>query len=118
MCRDDRRARYPRPAQLLRFLKPSYCACVKISPSVWGILGDENGLTYASGGRVTKKLLYVYTAGPLEAIFVIFARRALIFFVWKLLENIKNDTTFVRMRSGDYLGDGKKSKKGTSLLRI
>ena len=31
---------------------------------------------------------------------------------------MKNDTTFVRMRSGDYLGDTKMSKKGTSLRRI
>ena len=30
-----------RPAQLLRFLKFSNCACVKISPSVWPILGDD-----------------------------------------------------------------------------
>ena len=55
---------------------------------------------------------------PLEAILVIFGRRALIFFVWKLLEKMKNDATFVRMRSGDHLGDAKMSKKGTSLRRI
>ena len=55
---------------------------------------------------------------PLEAILVIFGRRALIFFVWKLLKKMKNDTTFVRMRSGDHLGDAKISKKGTSLRRI
>ena len=30
----------PGLAQLLRFLKSSNCACVKISPNVWGILGD------------------------------------------------------------------------------
>ena len=29
---------------------------------------------------------------------------------------MKNDATFVRMRSGDHLGDA--SKKGTSLRRI
>ena len=56
---------------------------------------------------------------PLEAILVIFGRRALIFFLfessWK---NMKNDTIFVRMRSGDHLGDAKMSKKGTSLRRI
>ena len=56
---------------------------------------------------------------PLEAILVIFGRRALSFFLfessWK---NMKNDTTFVRMRSGDHLGDAKMSKKGTSLRRI
>ena len=57
---------------------------------------------------------------PLEAILVIFGRRALFFFFlfessWK---KMKNDTTFVRMRSGDHLGDAKMSKKGTSLRRI
>ena len=32
---------------------------------------------------------------------------------------MKNDTTFVRMRSGDHrLGDAKMLKKGTSLRRI
>ena len=31
---------------------------------------------------------------------------------------MKNDTTFVRMRSGDLLGDAKMSKKGTSLRWI
>ena len=31
---------------------------------------------------------------------------------------MKNDTTFVRMRSGGHLGDAKTSKKGTSLRRI
>ena len=48
----------------------------------------------------------------LEAILVIFGRRALTFFLfessWK---KMKNDTTFVRMRSGDHLGDAKISKK-------
>ena len=41
--------------------------------------------------------------------FVLFERS------WK---NMKNDTTFVRMRSSDHLGDAKMSKKGTSLCRI
>ena len=45
-------------------------------------------------------------------------RSFLIIFTWKLLEKMKNDTTFVRMRSGDHLGDAKMSKKGTSLRRI
>ena len=31
---------------------------------------------------------------------------------------MKNDAAFVRMRSGDHLGDAKMSKKGTSLRRI
>ena len=58
-------------------------------------------------------------APPLRLFLVIFGRRALIFFFgWKLLEKMKNDTTFVRMRSGDHLGDAKMSKKGTSLRRI
>ena len=56
---------------------------------------------------------------PPEAILVIFGRRALIFFLfessWK---KMKIETTFVRMRSGDHLGDAKMSKKGTSLSRI
>ena len=56
---------------------------------------------------------------PLEAILVIFGLRALIFFLfessWK---KMKNDATFVRMRSGDHLGGAKMSKKGTSLRRI
>ena len=56
---------------------------------------------------------------PLEAILVIFGRRALIFFYLKALgKKMKNDATFVRMRSGDHLGDAKMSKKGTSLRRI
>ena len=55
---------------------------------------------------------------PLEAILVIFGRSILIFFVWKLLEKMKNDTTFVHIHSGHHLGDAKMSKKGTSLCRI
>ena len=31
---------------------------------------------------------------------------------------MKNDTTFVRMRSADHLGDAKILKKGTSLRQI
>ena len=31
---------------------------------------------------------------------------------------MKNDTIFVRMRSGDHLGNAKMSKKGTSLRQI
>ena len=31
---------------------------------------------------------------------------------------MKNDTIFVRMRSGDHLGDAKMSKKGASLRRV
>ena len=57
-------------------------------------------------------------AGPLEAILVIFGRRALIFLFESSWQNVKYDTTFVRMRSGDQLGDAKMSKKGTSLRRI
>ena len=56
---------------------------------------------------------------PLEAILVIFGRRALIFFLFeRSWKKMKNATTFVRMRSGDHLGDAKMSKKGTSLRRI
>ena len=45
-------------------------------------------------------------AGPLEATLVIFGRSCL-----KAPEKMKNDTTFVRMRSGDHLGDAKMSKR-------
>ena len=31
---------------------------------------------------------------------------------------MKNDTISVRMRSGDHIGDAKRSKKGTLLRRI
>ena len=56
---------------------------------------------------------------PLEAILVIFGRGALIFFLFESsCKKMKNDTTFVRMRSGDHLGDAKMSKKGTSFRRI
>ena len=55
---------------------------------------------------------------PLEAILVIFGRRALIFLFESSWKKMKNDATFVRMRSGDHLGDAKMSKKGTSLRRI
>ena len=55
---------------------------------------------------------------PLEAILVTFGRRALIFLLESSWKKMKNDTTFVRMRSGDQLGDAKMSKKGTSLRRI
>ena len=54
----------------------------------------------------------------LEAILVIFGHRALIFLFESSWKNVKNDTTFVRMRSGDHLGYAKMSKKGTSLRRI
>ena len=52
---------------------------------------------------------------PLEAILVIFGGSFLNFFYWKVLENMKNDATFVRKRSSDHLhlGDAKMSKKGT-----
>ena len=55
---------------------------------------------------------------PLEAVLVIFGRRALNFLFESSLKKVKNDSTFVRMRSGDHLGDAKMSKKGTSLRRI
>ena len=67
----------------------------------------QDKITFSSGIK----------AGPpppleVEAILVIFGRRALIFFLfessWK---KMKNDTTFVRMRSGDHLGDAKCRKR-------
>ena len=48
---------------------------------------------------------------PLEDILVIFGRRALIFLFESSWKNMKSDTTCVRMRSGDHLGDAKMSKK-------
>ena len=44
---------------------------------------------------------------PLEVILVIFGGRAFIFLFESSWKNMKNDTTFVRMRSGDHLGDAK-----------
>ena len=90
---------------------------------------SEEILTAGSANVVTPQATDVHhltTGGfsikagpPLEAILVIFGRRALIFFLfessWK---KMKNDATFVRMRIGDHLGDAKMSKKGTSLRRI
>ena len=65
-------------------------------------------------------IVFSIKAGPpLEAILVIFGRGALIFFLFESSwRKMKNDATFVRMRSGDHLGDAKMSKKGTSLRRI
>ena len=40
-ARDDQRARNLRPTHLLPFLKSTECACVKISTSVRGYLGDD-----------------------------------------------------------------------------
>ena len=54
----------------------------------------------------------------LEAILVIVGCRALIFLFETSWKKMKNDTTFVRMRSGDHLEDAKMSKKDTSLRRI
>ena len=54
---------------------------------------------------------------PLEASLVVFGRRALFFFE-SSSKIMKNDTTFVCMRSGDHLGDAKMSERGTSLCRI
>ena len=55
---------------------------------------------------------------PFEAILFIFGRGALRFLFESSWKNMKNDTAFVRMRSGDHLGDVKMSEKGTSLCRI
>ena len=48
---------------------------------------------------------------PLEAILVIFGRRALIFLLESSWKKMKNDTTFARMRSGHHLGDAKSRKR-------
>ena len=55
---------------------------------------------------------------PLEAISVIFGRRALIFLFESSWKTMKNDITFVRMGSGHHFRDAKMSKRGTSLRRI
>ena len=59
---------------------------------------------------------------PVEAILVIFGRRALIFFVWKLLEKYEKWHHFCAHAQWWSpwwsLGDAKMSKKGTSLRRI
>ena len=69
--------------------------------------GEKDKLTVTCGRWSTLSL----RQDPLEAILVIFGCRALIFFVfessWK---KMKNDATFVRMRTGDHLGDAKMSK--------
>ena len=70
------------------------------------------------GGHILRLIIYLRQY-PFEAILVIFDRRALIFFLFESSrKNMKNDTTFVRIRSGDHLGDAKLSKKGTLLRRI
>ena len=75
--------------------------------------------TWSSWWRQVTMTTRRVIAGVVIAILVIFGRRALIFFLfessWK---NMKIDTTFVRMRSGDHLGDAKMSKMGTSLRRM
>ena len=57
---------------------------------------------------------------PLEAILVIFDRRFLDFFVLfeRSWQNMKNDTTFVRMRSGDHLGDANMSKRAPRFVEF
>ena len=73
----------------------------------------------ASSSTKSEKMFPKLRQDPLEAILVIFGRKALIFFLfessWK---KMKNDAILVRMRSGDRLGDVKMSKTGTSLRRI
>ena len=55
---------------------------------------------------------------PLEAVLVIFGR-SLIFFCLKGLGKLwKNDTTFVRMRSSDHLGDAKMWKKAPRFVNF
>ena len=55
---------------------------------------------------------------PLENILDIFGRIFLNYFFESSWKNVRNDTTFVRMRSGDLLRDEKMSKKGTSLRQV
>ena len=60
----------------------------------------------------------IVKAGPLEAILAIFGGSFLLFLFEESWKIMKNDTTFVRMRSSDQLGDAKMAKKGTSLRWI
>ena len=48
-------ARYPRPAQLLRFLKPCKCACVKNSASVRAFVATNNPSCPQKGVLLTKE---------------------------------------------------------------
>ena len=43
---------------------------------------------------------------------------ALIFIGWKVLKKMKNDTTFVRMRSSDHIGDPKPRKKAPRFVEF
>ena len=100
-----------------------YGPLLKIDTAHWELqYHDKYWLPHTSipadKASVNKIHFVVLRQDPLEAILVIFGRRAFIFFVWKLLKKMKNNTTFVRMRSGDHLGDAKMSKKGTSLRQI
>ena len=93
----------------LRILFPSFCMCLSFRLFLLCSIFPS-----APKKRVPWLLRYRTTqAGTpppphLEANLVIFGDRALIFFLfessWKYM---KNDITFVRMRSGDHLGDAK-----------
>ena len=56
---------------------------------------------------------------PLEAILVTFGRSFLIFFcLYRYWKNMKNDTTLVRMRSNDHLGDAKIHKRAPCFVKF
>ena len=113
----------------LKFAMSSQFPLPKISPSLFRssqmaraarrVIENSRHPAQSYAVLPIEKLNQIKAGPPLEAILVIFGRRALIFFLfessWK---KMKNDATFVRMRSGDHLGDAKMSKKGTSLRRI
>ena len=61
---------------------------------------------------------YAQGRTPLEAILVIFGRRALILFCLKALGKNEKWHHFCAHAQWDHLGDAKMSKKGTSLRRI
>ena len=78
------------------------------------VIGGLRGSTATSGSSFNG-----LRNPPLEDILVIFGRRSLsIYLVWKLLEKYKKLHHFVRVRSGDHLGDVKMSKRGSWLHRI
>ena len=74
--------------------------CVPWKPTLWQSSGSDTITTHTHMKNRRKRREKMekedecvsFKAGPLEAILVIFGRRAFIFFVWKLLEKMKNAT--------------------------
>ena len=77
----------------------------------WRILLNSELWTSSIAIHFRSNRGFTFNHDPLEAILVIFGHSSLYFFGLKALKNMKKDTFFVRMRSGDHLGDAKMSKK-------